>query len=154
MPILLGMTPSPASRALHHWVDALNDRTPASLAQAVSTNIHIRRFGFGSKAGQLVEEIGGTKRVAAWIALTPPVARFTLLSEPTVDSADALLFHAHYRLNAGDFVGGGVWRFRLDAAGRIAWLEHHPDDLEDPVEESPHAHRHQHDDEDGCGESG
>lgn len=147
------MTPDLPSAlvAFQHWIEALNAGGDEVQARAALTDgIVIERYGFHDRRGQVVERIEGLADARHWLAMTRPVCRFFLV-DGSVQVAGGLVA-ARYRLTApiehpedGDaFVGGGTWQARLSDDGRIAWLRHEPDDLDErwgmPVPEAEHRH--------------
>lgn len=109
------------------WLAAVEGHGDAGLTDAaVAPDVEVARYGFGPSRGTIVETLCGTEAVRAWLARTNPVCVFTLEAS---GSPAAGLVVARYRIDAPDFLGGGEWRARLAPDGRIAHLEHRPDDL-------------------------
>lgn len=116
-----------AAAAMQRWLAALNGRGDLALTQAaLARGVVIERCGFGGQRGQVVQVIRGQPAANRWLKMTRAVCQFELAGEL---SGDGEPFSARYRMTALDFVGGGLWQFRLDAGGRIAWLRHQPDEL-------------------------
>ncbi|MEO7735431.1 MAG: hypothetical protein ABIY55_31045 [Kofleriaceae bacterium] len=105
--------------ALHHPRDA------AVRSAAVSEDVQIHRHAPGARGAitAIAESFTGSLEVARWLARTPPVVRFALVgaAAPAED-----LWLVEYAIDAGEFHNGGLWRARLAADGRIAFLSHHP----------------------------
>lgn len=141
--IATDMRSSRSESAIENWVTALNTRgaqTRARVDAAVHPDIRVVRYGFGVNQGRVVEEIHGAAGVTEWFGLTPDVIEFevegAVADEPAGSGQeDAAVACVGYRVVAGDFVNGGTWRFRLHEDGRIIWLEHRPNEIEDAVQE-------------------
>lgn len=145
--IASGMRLSRYESAIRRWVDALNGRGDrARVEAAVHSEIRVARFGFGSRAGVLVQRIQGISEVADWLGLTPEAVQFEIegsvefeAEEPSgsVDPEGVTrdVATARYLIRANGFANGGTWRFRLADDDRLLWLEHRPDDLPDATEE-------------------
>ncbi len=105
--------------ALHHPRDA------AAVIAAVSEDAQIDRHSPGARGAitAIAESFTGHAEVARWLARTPPVVRFSLAG-PVVPDGDQ--WTVEYAIDAGEFHNGGVWRARLAADGRIAFLSHQP----------------------------
>jgi hypothetical protein len=141
--IATDMRSSRSETAIENWVTALNTRGSQMLVcveAAVHPDVRVVRYGFGANQGRVVEEIHGVTGVAEWFGLTPDVIEFELAGP--VDSLneengveDAVVRGVRYQVLAGDFVNGGSWRFRVHEDGRIIWLEHRPDEVDDAVQE-------------------
>lgn len=142
--------------ALQQWLDALN--APANdeaMRAATAPEVHARRHGNDSQRGLVVEWFDGHEAMRTWFQRSPEGMVFSLAgpveADPgqTPDTAAARAaggpvrlptdgvpleegspqWRVRYRLVVGDFEGGGLWRFSLADDGRIAWLEHVPDEL-------------------------
>ncbi len=121
--------PATVTEALAAWLAALAARgTEATVAAAVAPDILIERAsGLGRHAGEVVELITGAENAARWFALSPASLRFEVAGEAVeVDGDGVGSWQVAYRVTGEDFENGGLWRFRLDPAGRIAWLRHVP----------------------------
>ncbi len=118
-----------ALSALRAWVDALNGYGDLALtSRAVAADVVIERGGFGPQSGEVVQTLQGVAAANTWLAMTRHVVRF--FAQEASLRREGSLWVARYRLTApDDFVGGGLWRFATDASGRIARLQHWPDDL-------------------------
>jgi len=156
--------------ALQRWVDSLNTfGEPAVVDAAVAPDVVIHRYGFATQKGQLVEHIVGRDDAGKWCSLSPRSAVFDL-PEPVrvVDTDDGPMGVAAFRVKVPDLTNNGRWEFRLADDGRLAWLAHHPGEIEDAVEEHlpmgdrwgahacevdahEHGHDHDHDGHDGHG---
>lgn len=150
--------------AIRRWVDALNGRGDrACVEAAVHPEIRVARFGFGKRAGHLVQRLQGTSEVTDWLGLTPVEVQFDIegsvefeAEEPagSVDPSGVTkeVASVRYQIRTDGFANGGTWRFRLADDDRLLWLEHRPDDLPDAIEEggprtgSMREHHHDHDD--------
>ena len=118
-------------QTIERWLAALNSGGALSLVeQACSAEICIRRFGYGERRGQPVEEIRGVEAVATWLALPAPGTVFHRegVCEHIVREQGPW-YQARYRVEVADFVGGGLWSFTLSDEGTLQTLEHRPDDL-------------------------
>lgn len=132
------MRSSRSNTAIENWIVALNDKGRSSRVRVeaiVHPDIRVERYGFGSNAGRLVEEIRGIDGVAEWFGLTPEIVEFELAGQVEFESGDTEIALVNYRVLAGDFVGAGTWRFEVGEDGRILWLEHRPKDIPDAVQE-------------------
>ena len=58
-----------------------------------------------------------------------------LSSNATATQDGGSVARVRYQVSAPGFLGGGTWRFRAADDERIAWLEHHPDDIPDAADE-------------------
>lgn len=113
--------------AMVRWLAAVESHgDTAATDAAVASDVAVSRYGFGDTRDHVVEGLNGTAAVAEWLARTNPVCVFSI---ETVALADDGTGVARYRIDAPDFLGGGVWRVVLATDGRIAQLEHRPDDL-------------------------
>jgi len=112
----------------------------------VHPEVRVARYGFGAKAGCLVQSIQGISEVADWLGLTPETVQFDIegsvgfeAEEPggSLDLPGATdgVATVRYLIQVVGFANGGTWRFRVADDDRILWLEHRPDDLPDAVEE-------------------
>lgn len=119
--------------ALDLWVVALNGRGEKDLVEAaVDENAQVERFGFRERSGRLAETFVGAKSVAEWMTRTPEGTVFGVEGPVSVSEQDGVLVGAaRYKLEVKYFTGGGHWSFRLAPDGRIAWLAHEPDDVDD-----------------------
>lgn len=118
-----------AQVALQRWLAALNNpKEGARVAAAVNADITIWRHGNYAQRGEIVERFAGLEQARGWVARCPLDVAFALDGQPTVTEAGA--GQARYVVLAEGFRGGGLWRFRLGADGRIDWLEHIPDELD------------------------
>jgi len=147
--IAIDMRLSRYESAIRRWVDALNGRVDrARVEAAVHPEVRVVRWGFGTNVGQVVQDIQGTSGVAEWFGMTPATVEFDIAgpveveAEPSLESGDSTggkeagsVARAQYQVMAPDFLGGGIWNFRLAEDDRIIWLEHRPDDIPDPVQE-------------------
>ncbi len=133
--IATDMRSSRSQSAIENWVTALNARGAGArtcIEAAAHPDIEVERFGFGVNKGRAVETIRGLEGVAAWFATTPDIIDFELDGSVSVESEFSVV---GYKVIAGDFENGGTWRFKLHEDGRIAWLEHRPNEVEEAVEE-------------------
>ena len=124
------------------FVDALNrPRDGAVLSAAVADDVRIDRHGPVGRGAPgpapLVETFTGVAEVARWLARTPPVAAFALAGVAHPDGGD--VWAVEYKIRAGEFRNGGVWRARLAGDGRIAFLSHHPFALGEPPSDAADA---------------
>ena len=120
---------SAAQVALDRWLAALNRPQDGDLiAAAVSEQVAIWRHGNYEHRGEIVERFEGLQQATEWFARCPADIRFEL-GEGAAHVADGV-WRARYAVVAEDFRGGGLWCFRLCDAGKIAWLEHIPDELD------------------------
>lgn len=130
------MRSSRSKSAIENWVAALNTQGAEArslIERAAHPDIEVVRFGFGANKGRVVETIRGYEGVAEWFSLTPDVIEFELDGDIR-ELADGLS-EVGYRVLAGDFANGGTWRFRAHADGRVTWLEHRPNEIDEAVEE-------------------
>lgn len=114
--------------AFARFLAALHDpRDVAALAAAVTEDVHLDRHAPGARGAitAIAESFTGWMEVAGWLARTPPVVRFSLAGPATRAPADDLWI-VEYAIDAGEFHNGGLWRARLAADGRLAFLSHHP----------------------------
>jgi hypothetical protein len=126
-------------RALERWLHAVNGRGQLVLTEAaVAEGVRVERLGFGSQRGVLVELFEGPQAVNAWLARTREVVHFELAAI-ACDEARYLV-----RVEGESWLGGGTWRWQLAADGRLAWLQHQPDDLSSADGTAAEEHRHQH----------
>lgn len=137
--------------AFQRFVEALNRaREPHALRAAVIDDIQIDRHAPTARsalrevgAAPVAESFAGIAEVERWLARTPPAVRFGLTGAAWPDG-DA--WGIEYTIDAGEFHNGGIWRARLAADGRIAFLSHHPFALRDEPDAppthggSPHTH--------------
>lgn len=94
------------------------------LAEALITqDARVRRLGFAAARGECAETFVGPDAVVIWARRSPDGTVFECTA---ADEADSV----RYRVQIAGFVGGGTWRLTLDAAGRIATLDHQPDELD------------------------
>lgn len=117
------MDPDALRVAYQRFVDALNHaRDELALRRAVSDDVRIERHAPApaGEAGAIAETFDGFTAAAAWVRRTPAVVTFSLAGAPRADGS------IEYALAAEDFANGGVWRARLAADGRIAFLAHQP----------------------------
>jgi hypothetical protein len=117
--------------AFARFIDALHHpRDAAVVAAAVTEDVHIDRHAPGARGAitAIAESFTGRVAVAGWLARTPPVVRFSLAG-PAALADD--LWTLEYAIDAGEFHNGGLWRARLAADGRVAFLSHHPFALAD-----------------------
>lgn len=118
--------------AVARWVEALNARDDRRVVDgALSPEVVVLRYGTGARSGEVVERLRDLESVAEWLSRTPAGTRFMVEESPVPLDEDPTQAEVRYRVFAGDFIGHGTWRLSLDAAGRIAWLEHVPDELPD-----------------------
>lgn len=128
-----------ARAAFQRLVDALNhSRDPVRLRAAVTDDICIDRHSPGAPGvAPVAESFTGIAEVEVWFARTPPVVRFGLAGEPSLDDDR---WRIEYALDAGEFHNGGFWLARLADDGRIVALSHHPFPLRDTPPSTPHTH--------------
>ncbi|MGM0578812.1 MAG: nuclear transport factor 2 family protein [Myxococcota bacterium] len=119
--------------ALDRWVNALNrPGDPEATAEAVADDVVLERYGTGPWAGQQVERLEGAAAVAGWLARSPEGVRFEVEPpDPRAAVEEPGVVEVRYRVILEDFVNHGTWRLRLADDGRIAWLEHVPDEVPD-----------------------
>lgn len=121
--------------ALLRWVEALNQpheagaRVEAAFAPAGA----VERYGVWEQAGQLVERFEGHAAITAWLGRSPEGIRFWLDS-PVEARGAAGEQEVRYAYGFGEWMHGGAWRFRLAEDGRLAWLAHLPDVLDDRID--------------------
>lgn len=135
--------------ALARWLEAVNGRGQLALTEAaVTADVRVERLGFGAQRGELTETFDGPIAVNAWLARTREVVHFELL---TLHDSEARYL---VRVDGETWRGGGTWRWQLGADGRLAWLQHQPDDLsaaDGPAaapQPAAQEHQHQHDNDD------
>ncbi|PKN56160.1 MAG: hypothetical protein CVU56_17560 [Deltaproteobacteria bacterium HGW-Deltaproteobacteria-14] len=124
--------------ALARWVAALNSfGEAAAVDAAIAPEMAIDRYGFFNNHGRLVERIVGRRDVGRWLALTPREVLFDLPAPiEVVDTPQGPMGEADFRVQAPDLTNIGRWEFRLAEDGRLAWLAHHPGEIDDPVAEN------------------
>lgn len=130
------------------FVYALNHAGQAdALRRAVCEAVTVRRYGYHGTRQEVLEQFNGLEQVQRWLERTPPTVEFFLL-EATLQCDGPQTYSIRYRLTApDDFHGGGLWKARCGADGRLLELDHRPDDLDPkygaPVQEGGHG-RHLH----------
>lgn len=126
--------------AIRRWAALLNGfGRPDDVAAALSDDALVERYGFGPNRGRLVERIHGPEHVRRWADMSPREARFELTSEVEVEvDDDGTIGHAGYRITVPLFENFGRWSFRLADDGRIRWLAHVPNDIEESHPEGRH----------------
>lgn len=130
------------ANAFDRWLVALNGRGDLrQTKRACADGALVERCGFFGDRGKVVEQLQGIAAINAWLALTREICVFSL--DGAVSTGDHG-FEARYRIVAGDFVGGGHWMARFDAAGKMTWLQHQPDELPEIVEFSEQSPPHRH----------
>jgi hypothetical protein len=138
-----------STTALARWLEALNARgDQAATRRAVDDEVRIERCGFHATRDQVLEVLNGAVAVNDWLALTRDVVEFRLDGDSRCDAGGEIAARYAVVVEAANFRGGGEWHLRLANDGRIAWLRHQPDDLEqatpepDPGHQPGHAHDH------------
>lgn len=127
----------PLDQALARWVDAMSSRGDREITEAaVHATVVVERCGSGAHQGEVVERFEGLDAVAAWLARTPEGTTFQVISRvvhvwvsPPGGGTARRVAECRYRVRVDDFDNEGTWRFVLSPDGRLAWLEHAPDDL-------------------------
>jgi hypothetical protein len=110
------------------WLTAVQSRgQDARFAAQTSTGLVLRRFGYGSRHGEVMQLLSGWPDIAGWLATAPDA--YTFLLGP-IQSDTMALVAARYVVRGPDgFVGGGVWRLYMDKKGAVTAIDHQPDDL-------------------------
>lgn len=123
--------PEDLQEAIARWLEAVNLRGDSNAVEkATVPTIQLDRCGWGENNGKVVQVFKGWKELSDWLQLTPADTVFTLDSDISPKSDDAHFDGVvRYRLEVLDFVGGGEWRFRTAADGRLLRIEHRPDNL-------------------------
>ena len=115
------------AEALQRWLLALNTQGElAAVREAVEPDCELLRFGWGADAERVQERFVGTEAVASWLRRSPQGTVFQLEGEP---SAAGERWEQRYRVQIGEFQNQGRWLLSLGPEGRIARLEHRPQDL-------------------------
>lgn len=110
------------------WLAAVQSRgQDARVAGQSSATLLLRRYGYGPRHGEVVQQLQGWPAIANWLATAPEAYTFTL-GPLCTDSASVVT--ARYVVRGPDgFVGGGVWRLYRDTNGGVTAIDHEPDDL-------------------------
>ncbi|MCA9516898.1 MAG: hypothetical protein KC635_18275 [Myxococcales bacterium] len=112
-----------------------------AVALALADDCRLERFGNYENTGKVVEILDGAAAIGTWGGTTPAETVFALASPLTLD-ADGATGVVRYRVAVGrDFENHGTWRLRLAGDGRIAWISHQADQLED-AGDGDHEHHH------------
>ncbi len=120
--------PAAATLALERWLDALRGFGASEpVVAAMADDAEVLRFGWDDRRGVLGERFRGHDEIAAWCGRSPREVRFDLAEPPVPGPDDTWI--ARYRISLGDFRNHGNWQLRLADDGRIARLEHQPEDL-------------------------
>jgi hypothetical protein len=110
------------------WLAAVQSRgQDARFAGHASATLVVRRYGYGARQGEVVQQLHGWPAIASWLATAPDAYTFSLgPNQPDL----AEIVAARYVVRGPDgFVGGGVWRLYTDPQGAVAAMDHEPDDL-------------------------
>lgn len=115
-----------AAQAAERWLEAVRSRGPGdALARAAAPEVVVERYHWAPPA--LAKRYSGQAEVGAWLAMSP--ARLVWSLEGPVQPGADGAWEVRYGVAVGDFFNTGLWRFWLDAEGRLLRLEHRPEDL-------------------------
>lgn len=137
------MTQQRYLEAVERWCEALNargDDIRPALELAAHPEIEVVRYGFGASAGKCMAHMKGYDQAEEWLKLTPSLVYFEPVEGSITETEHG--FEVRYEVSVAEFTNRGTWVVRLDGAGRILSLGHHPDDLDGAVPERESGHHH------------
>ena len=105
--------------SLERWLAAIKQPTEETVAAACAEGVRVLRYNIFEDRDEVGEVFEGREALLAWLQRTPEGIAWSLESD---DGAEC-----RYRLETGDFVNGGTWRYALDGEGLITELHHHAD---------------------------
>lgn len=105
------------------WCRALSRLAPVE--GVLHPEAVVERHGWTVDRRGVLERFVGAPAIASWIARNRGECVFEPdgAAEPTPEG-----WQVRYRMTWGDFVNGGLWRFRV-SDGAIVELSHFPDDV-------------------------